>query len=450
MHNCLKLLKVICLSNTRIIITAVLLLALGPVEAEIEKTTALPEPLTLTDALALSSNEHPDNLVARSRLQAARASKDIVAGDNGLQTRLEGRLRWIEPQSRLLDPERDDHRIALLASKRLYDFGQSSASIAAADASVSSQEWLLQDQQSHRRIEIMQAFFDVILADLAYARDNELMAIQFVRFDRDQDRNKLGQIADVDLLEAENNYFQARSIRYASDVKRRAARSKLANLLNHPGELPANLVRPELAVLKRELPEIEQLQQQALQTNPTLLALRQQVESAQQKLISVRARKKPTIDLELEAADYTRNFRSNDKFRAGLVFEMPLSSSGSIDAAIAQQQSQLTESRAELLKAEMEVQQQVLELWQQLYITRAQRDEAAVYSEFRDAALDKDRGLYELDVSADLGDSLALYSAALYQTAKADYDHAMAWARLDAIMGKQVDLHDNKTEAVKK
>ncbi len=435
--------------KVRIIISAALLLLIGQVGAG-TGNTALPEPLTLSDALALSSNEYPDNLVARSRLQAARASKDMIEADSGLQTRLEGRLRWVEPSSRALYPDRDDHRVALLASKRLYDFGQSSASIAAADATLSSQQWLLQDQQSRHRIDIMQAFFDVILADLAYARDNELMAIAFVRFDRAQDRNRLEQIPDVDLLEAENTYFRARSIRYASDVKRRAARSRLANLLNHPGELPTNLVRPELIVLGRELPDIEQVQQQAVHSNPALQALRQQVESAHQKLKSVRARNKPTIDLELEAADYSRDIRSSDKYRAGLVFAMPLSTSGAIDAEIARQQSLLTETRAELHKAEMEVRQQVLELWQQLYITRAQRDEAAVFTDFRDAALDKDRGLYELDVAADLGDSLALFSAALYQTAKADFDHALAWARLDAIMGKQVGVHENQSEALKK
>ncbi len=222
--------------------------------------------------------------------------------------------------------------------------------------------------------------------------------------------------------------------------ERRAARSMLANILNHPGELPANLVRPELSVLSRQLPDVDVLQKQVLDTNPGLLALRQQVESFQQKVISARARKKPTIDLQLEAADYTRDFRSNDKYRAGIVFEMPLTSSGAIDADIAEQRSLLTESRAVLRKAEMDAGQQVLELWQQLYIIKAQRDEAAVFSEFRDAALDKDRGLYELDVSADLGDSLALYSAANYQSAKADFDYALTWARLDALLGKRVSL----------
>ena len=442
--------QVIHLSYYKIIIFVLLSLIAGVLSAEGKNSSALPDPLTLEFALSLSGNDHPDSIVARSRLQDAQASRDIIDGNNGLQTRLEGRLRWVEPSDQVLDPDREDHSIVLSASKRLYDFGRSSADSAAAEASVNSRNWLLTDQQTQHRIAIMQAFFDVILADLAYARDNELMAIKYVRFDRAQDRNKLGQIADVDLLEAENAYYQSRSIRYASDVSRRASRSKLANILNFPGELPANLVRPELLVLSRELPDIDELQKEVLKTNLGLLALRQQVESAQQRVLSARARKKPTIDLELQAAGYSRKFRSSDKYRGGFVFEMPLSSSGALDAAIAQQRSQLLEARARLRKAEMDVQQQVLESWQLLTVGKARRDEAAVFSEYRDAALDKDRGLYELDVAADLGDSLALYSAALYQSAKADYDYALVWARLDALLGKQVGLVETNNGVVKK
>lgn len=415
-----------------------------------ENEPVLPEPLTLEFALSLTGNDHPDNRVAQSRMQGAQASRDNIEGNDGLQTRLEGRLRWFESPGRSLSSDRDDHRIALSASKRLYDFGRSSADSAAAEALINTRKWLLTDQYAQHHINIMDAFFNVILADLAYARDNELMAIAYVRFDQDQDRNKLGQIPDVDLLETENTYFQSRSIRYASDVSRRSSRSKLANILNRPGELSDNLVRPELDVLKRDIPSIEDLQKNALLNNAELLAIRQEVESAQQRVVSARARKKPTLDLELQAAEYSRKFFSRDRYRGGVVFEMPLSSSGALDAAIAQQRSQLIETRARLRKAEMDIQQQVLESWQLLTVIKAQRDEAAVFSDYRDAVLDKDRGLYELDVATDLGDSLALYSASLYQSAKADFDYALAWARLDALIGKRLTTDEINNGVVKK
>lgn len=418
--------------------------------AETDTSSALPDTLTLSHALSLSDNNHPDNIIASTRLSAARARQKNVEAASGFQTTLSGRLRWVEPEDRTIDSDRDDHEIALTARKRLYDFGQSEDNIAAAKATVDARQWNLIAYRAQHRIDIMQAFFDVILADLAYARDNELMAIKYVRFDRAQDRHRLGQIAAVELLKAENDYHVTRTVRYASDVRRRATRAKLANILNHPGQLPTNLVKPELRVLDREIPEVEELQKQVLESNPALQALRLELLATQKKVASARSRKKPTVDLELQAADHTRYTRTNDRLRAGLLFEVPLGTSGAIDADIAEQRALMTAASAALIKAEMNAHQRVLELWQELYVLNASREEAAVFSEYRDTALDRDRGLYELDVSADLGDSLALYSQANYQRAKADFDYALAWAELDAILGKPVGVQKQQAGADKK
>lgn len=408
----------------------------------------LPEPLTLDYALSLSTGGHPGNVIARNRLERARAERDLIEGNTGVQTSIRGRLRWIKLPSIAIDPTIDDHKLELLATKRLYDFGYSDANISAAKLSVESQKLLVEEQNAQQRLEIMQAFFNVILSDLAYARDNETMAVAFVMFSRIKDKNELGQVADVELLEAENVYHKARSVRYASDVGRRASRSRLANILNRPGQLSSNLVRPELLVTKRKLPEIESLQQQAILNNPHLLALRQQVESARQKLLAARARKKPVIDLELGAAEYSRKTRFSDILRGEIQFQMPLSSSGAIDAEIAKQRTIMLDAQAILHQYEMDLNQQVLELWQSITVFRAKRDEAAILSEYRDLALDKSRALYELDVKSDLGDSLALFSASLYQTARSDFDLAMAWAEMDATLGQPVGPGNKQTEPV--
>jgi len=418
--------------------------------AEDARSGTLPEPLTLEYALSLSQNDHPDNVRAKMRLEAAVAEKSYIEGNAGFQTKLEGRLRWADPASDISLQQHDDHFIGLSASKRLYDFGYSQAKIASATAAIDTFQWQVLDQQAQRRIAIMGAFFNVILSDLAYARDNELMAVAFVQFDRIKDRNKLGQVVDVDLLKAENDYHVARSLRYASDVKRRASRSHLANNLDLPGQLPSNLVRPELLMHKRKLPEVEQLQKYALENNYHISALRKKVESARQQVLAARALKKPVFDLQLQAADYSRKTRTTDRLRAGITFEMPLSTSGSIDAEIAKQRSLLVESQAELRKQEMLLQQSVLELWQQIYIIKAQRDEAVIFSEYRDLALDKSRALYELDIKSDLGDSLALFSSALYKSAKADFDLTLAWVQLDAILGKPVKIEINQADLLKK
>jgi len=418
-----------------------MVMTVTPVLAE-AAPAALPEPLTLEYVLSQSDAEHPDNVIAKSLLSQTEASKKSLEAQSGIQSRIEGRVRWVEPAEGFSDQEEDDHYVGLSATKRLYDGGFSQANIASAKANLERQKKLFIDHQSQHRISLMQTYFNVILADLAYARDNELMAVSYIRFDRAKDRNKLGQLADVDLVKAENTYHVARSKRYASDVGRRYNRSLLANLLNRPGELSANLVKPSLPVLKRALPDVEQLQKQALESNLRLQALRQGLDASRQALVAARSRNKPKVDLQIQAGAYSREFRSSDRFRGGLLFEIPLTDAGAVDAEILKQQSLFYSAQADLRKAEMEVQHQVLELWQSLYIVRAQRDEAGVFAEYRDLALDKARGFYELDAVSDLGDSLALVSEAIRKTAQSDYDLALTWAKLDALLGKPVDINN--------
>jgi len=405
-----------------------------------EKNTpgVLPEPLTLEYALSLSGNNHPDNIIIRSQLNQARARHGQENAALGVKAAIAGRIRWVEPL--YSDINHDDHYAGLIVTKRLYDSGYSQAKIAAAQSSLKQQRWLLLDNTAQRRLSIIRAYFDVVLSDLAYARDNEAMALAYVRFDRIKDRKELGQVADVDLLKAESTYQKARSLRYASDVRRRAKRNFLANLLNHPGHLPDQLVKPKLIILKRKLPKLEVLQVQALKDNPQLLALRQQVEAARQKLRAARSKYKPVIDFELEASKYTRELRSSDPLRAGIRFEIPLTTGGASRSDTALRLAELHQSEALLRNAELDVQQQVLELWQLIYITRAKRDEAIITHEYREISLDNNRALYELDIKADLGEAMADFVAALYQSASVDYELTLALLQMDAILGKPVSL----------
>ena len=92
------------------------------------------------------------------------------------------------------------------------------------------------------------------------------------------------------------------------------------------------------------------------------------------------------------------------------------------------------------------MQQQVLELWQSIYVLQALRDEANVFAEYRDLSLDQARGLYELDVASDLGDSLSQVAAAIHKSTKAEFDLALAWARMDALLGNQVGIGNKQVQ----
>lgn len=398
----------------------------------------LPEPLTLEHALALADAPHPDLLRAQADLDQARARRSRTLADGNFQAAVEGRMQWVEPSSIAPDRDHDDHQVGLVLSKRLYDFGRTESRVSAADAEVQGERLRYADTRAQRRLDIMRAYFDVLLADLRYARDNEAMAVAYVDLDRLRDRLELEQISDLEVLEAETEYQRIRRRRYASDVQRRATRARLALALNRPGMLPSDLVPPELPDLDRELPEVEVLQQQAIAGNPQLQALRAQLEAARARIEAARAGKYPTIDGAFEAAEYSRELGSSDTLRAGIVFRMPLYTGGAIDSEIARRQAEFRRVQAELAARDMQVRQAALELWQEVYVLRAQQDQAFTTIDYRDLYLDRARALYQMDIRTDLGDSMVEFSAARLLQARTRYELALALARLDALRGRPV------------
>jgi outer membrane protein TolC len=406
--------------------------------AAVPSAQRLPEPLTLEAALSLADQSYPDVAQAQAALDQARADRDAVKAGNSIQASIEGRLRWVEPSPVAPNQTHNDNHVGLYITKRLYDFGRTKSRLGAARDEVDSQQLLYADARAQHRLDVMGAYFDVLLADLMYARDNEAMAVAYVSFDRMRDRRKQGEVSDIDVLKAEQEYQQARRKRYASDVRRRASRSRLANLLNRPGMLPSTLVKPDLPDLKRKLPDVEQLERQALDHNPALKSLRARIKAAQQRVQAARAGNYPVIDGELETSAYNRELGSTDRVRAGILFRMPLFTGGAVSAAVARQQAALRQVRAELARKEMDVRQAVLEAWQHVYVLHAQQDAARVNADYRDLYLDRSRALYELDVNTDLGDSMVEYTAAQLYNARTRYQLALTLARLNALTGKPV------------
>ena len=406
-------------------------------EGRAEAGQPLPEPLTLAYVLSLADEAHPDVERVHAAMEASRAEVMAAEASDNFSARVRGRVRWVETS----DDERasrdghDDHAAQLFVTKRLYDFGRTRAMQAAASAQVREREALLVGARQAHRIEIMTSFFDVLLADLRYARVNEDMAVAFVAVDKLRDRHSLGQVSDIELLAAESDYQTIRAKRQASEAAQRATRSRLALVLNRPGQLPAQLLEPELPGNARSLPDAQELENRALEGNSRVNALRARLEAAQQRVAEARAGNRPVINGELEAAAYSRVTRTRDPLRAGVVLEMPIYTGGRRQAEVAQRRAEVSKVRSELASHELEVRQAVLDLWLELNTLHIQRQQATALSDYRDLYLDRSRALYEMEVKTDLGDSMARTTEARLRQVEVEYQITLAWARLDAVLG---------------
>lgn len=399
------------------------------------KSESLPEPLTLEIALGLIDQQHPDLRFINADLQTSRSNLQQTLSNNDLNVSLKAIAGWIEPSIVSAYQTNEDHRVGLFVNKTLYDFGRSSSQVGAATQQVLSQDLQYLNARQHQHLNVMQRYFNVVLADLQFYRYNEEMAVAYIQFDRMQIRQKLGQHTDVDVAEKEVEYNRIRRLRTHSQNQQRVTRSLLAQALNKPNNLPATVAKPEIDINSRKLPEVEQVQKIVRENNPVLQALRAKLIAAKNNIQFAQASDNPVLTGGLEAFSYTRETGSTDKWRAQITLDIPLWNGGRVDAAVAKAKAAVYKIEAELAQQELLLQQQVLELVLGIETLKIKHEEVLSGMNFTELSLDKSRALYELEVTSDLGYSMVRFSEAERKVVQTSFDIALAWAQLDALSG---------------
>ncbi|AOU97034.1 hypothetical protein BI364_02565 [Acidihalobacter yilgarnensis] len=396
---------------------------------------ALPTPLSLEVAWSLASAAHPDR--AMEQAAYARAQAEVRRAHAASNPRLDARLdaRYINPPPNSPYPEHNDSNAALILSQPIYDFGRTRSRAQAAEADVEAAFHVKAEAVARQRLEIMRRFFDVLLADQHFAEANEAMAVAYVNFDRARDRNKLGQLSDIELLAREEAYQASRSRRHADEAAQRATRALLAGAIGTPDVLPEQLLPPKLEGINRKPPDYDVLLMQAMRQNPALIALRARVKHALATLAERRAEGNPRLGLELRATRYARDFGTRDPFSAGLVLEVPLYSGDRVDADSALANAEVARTQAMLGRYEYRLRQAVLETWQRLLTLDAQAQALAVQTDYRDLYLDRSRALYDLQLKTDLGDAMVQQSATRTRALANRYQRALAWETLALLTG---------------
>jgi outer membrane protein TolC len=399
-------------------------------------TPALAGTLTLKAALDAADSAHPELLMAEADRDIAAADRDIAGSQRDTRIDLEGILRSGRPTAGAPDFS-SDNSIRLTARKTIYDFGRSDDAELAAAFELNAREADLTSTLDQRRLDIMARYFDVLLADMQYTVDNELMAVYYVNYDQGKDRLAQGQISSVELAELATRYQDILLKRNASAEQQRLARAMLANAMNRPGILPGDLEDPKLPGNQRTLPDYETLLPIMLNNNPRLHAQQEMLAATQQRISSLRAETGPTLDAEVEAADYSRAATTRNSYSAGLILSWPLYQGNRSDSRVARELARFNKLQAGTEKLKMDLTQALLETC--LDITRLQgtaREAARKYTEYRDLQLERSRGLYELELKSNLGTSMSETSDARLRTRRNEYQLALSFARLEALLGK--------------
>ncbi len=396
----------------------------------------LPQPLRLEAALAIIDADHPSLRRARALREKAEGEvqAEQAASDIEVQAHLEA--RWIEPNDNVLVEGNDDSRAIVSARKLLSDFGYSSNRVAASQRHADLRRAEEELTHARHRLAVLQRYFDVLLADLAFARDNEAMASVFVSLNRARERNELGQVSDIDLFELEARYQEARGTRLRALQEQRRTRAELGEILNRPGAAPAQVLGPTLPLALPDLPDIATLLEAVDGQSPEIAIRRAQVEVAQRRVQATRMQNRPRLSAEAHVGTWKREFGGERNPAAvGLVLEIPLYQGQRQSAEVGQATAERHLAQADLELSLMEVRSAVRDLFFEIEALLVQRDQAIARMDYRELYIDRARALYDLEETADLGDSMVQQSATAHFHAATEYALALAFERLALMVG---------------
>tara|TARA_B100001540_G_scaffold206110_1_gene181531 strand:+ start:105 stop:1430 length:1326 start_codon:yes stop_codon:yes gene_type:complete len=404
----------------------------------------LPEPLTLSDALLIGIQSHPKLVVAQSQVAEAEISSGKVDASYGVNAFVELQPRLSSRAAADNVDFQDDSRYGLVIRKRLTDFGRTESRKEAAQSDIAASQARFVTRLDRHRLEIMRSFFAVILSDHAYRARNERLAIEYFRYSRMAERrDRFEQYSDLEVAKQEAAYRKAYVARHRADLERRQRRHALALKLGRPGELSSELVVPDLSAYRdRDIPEYNDIIDEAIATSSILKAHRANVASAQAKVSVAEKLNSPVLSADFEAREYhDSSFSSRDRYRLNLKFIMPLFDGTHVrDTEVALAENALAQKRAELLMAEYGVREDLLALISDLLVNRAAIVAAEADETYRSYYQDRSRAMYEMEMRSDLGDAQAAVAEAMLEAARVDFKQALLWAELDALLARPLAL----------
>jgi len=393
--------------------------------------------LTLETVLEQADTAHPELDLAQARSDLAQAEAALAQSLNDFRVNLDASLRSGRNPV-FNDQFHPDHQLRLNARKTLIDSGRQLAGSQAADLERQARDLQLLDARAQRRISLMARYFDVLLAEMRDAAETEALAVAYVNWDNAKDRQALGQLAQWELVELESRFQDVLTRR--NDVRRglREKRMALGAAMNLPGMVLDDLVDPKLPGNERTLPGFDQLLTRVLAENPLLNAQKQLLAAARHRLAGARVENRPSVEFEAEAAAWSRDSSTRDDLRAGFNFSWPLWQGGRADARIGREQANFHALQAQHDQLQQDLRLALLAASEEIqYLRETARRSAEMNVSYRDQYLDKARAEYEMELKTNLGNSMAETQFAQIRKRAIEYHLALAWARLDALLGER-------------
>ena len=402
------------------------------------ESAPFPRVLKLSDALDMLDENHPGLLLTRARVREVDAERLDIQSETAFQANAELELRSAMKAADPDDDFIDDSRALLILDKPLTNFGRGKVQSEAVDSDLKSLQHVQALDRASVRLEVMRAFFEVIIADYGYAAVDEEMTLAYLNYDDALDQMEIYQeVPEVEVRALESKYLDAFARRTAAAHEQRASRLRLALALNRPDAYPDQVVEPDLNKYDLQAPDYDELLESVMENNPSLISARLELEAQRQRLAGLSLAKRPTLGTRFQAAEYERKLGSSrDQFRASLYLDIPLTTPKKNQGEIARQSAIALENEARLKLLENELRLKTLNLVHQLERLETELNAARTDLLYRELELDRVRLQYEMEVRARIGTANYEVARALHKLALTRYQKALVWEQIDLLTGK--------------
>ena len=226
-------------------------------------------------------------------------------------------------------------------SQTIFDFSKY-ANLKAAHSAASAQDEAYEAAQQSLFVRVATAYFGVLTSEdqLVYAKANQDAFKQ--QYEQSDQRYKVGLAAITDVYQAKAYYEAARAQTVTAQNTLNDAREALTQITGEPtGHLKK--LRDDLPLQPPVPDDQDSWVKQALQTNPNLLAQRDNVETAEHNITAARAGHLPTISADLsygKSASWYQNANiHNDRPSSttiGVTLSVPIFSGGATQSRVRQ------------------------------------------------------------------------------------------------------------------
>jgi outer membrane protein TolC len=328
-----------------------------------EEAEPLPTPLTLEYVLELPARMSPSFLRQQASVLQAQAQQMEVTAQDSLNFDLQGRLGKREYRNE----DQDYNLAALHMGLPLYDFGRTAAGEQAWSLDAKANEYRLESIEQQFRLDLMHAYFNVLLAEVRYRVENEAMAIAYVTLDNIREAHELGLASDTELYENEENYQKVLLKRQRARTDLRRLPMLLVNAMGRTDAILPDLTLPELTGPPETLLELDDYLRLAFDNNPDILAAKQAYDASQYRVESAQAGARPVIRADAwvgQLSSYPEEREGH--WQAQVSIDFPLYDGGLSKSRVDRERAQRLETRAGDFEIEQQIREKIMNLYFQL------------------------------------------------------------------------------------